>query len=69
MNAVGPGPTATPMTADADPAAEARLRTRSPIGRRLDPTEIAGAVVFLASAEAGAITGQHLLVDGGWTAG
>ncbi len=69
VNAVGPGPTATPMTADADPAAEARLRTRSPIGRRLDPTEIAGAVVFLASAEAGAITGQHLLVDGGWTAG
>ena len=69
VNAVGPGPTATPMTADSDPAAEARLRTRSPIGRRLDPTEVAGAVVFLASAEAGAITGQHLLVDGGWTAG
>jgi 2-deoxy-D-gluconate 3-dehydrogenase len=69
VNAVGPGPTATPMTAGSDAAAEARLMSRSPIGRRLEPSEVAGAVVFLASAEAGAITGQHILVDGGWTAG
>ena len=69
VNAIGPGPTATPMTADPDPGADARLLARSPLGRRLEPGEIAGAVVFLASPAANAITGHHLLVDGGWTAG
>jgi NAD(P)-dependent dehydrogenase (short-subunit alcohol dehydrogenase family) len=68
VNAVGPGPTDTPMTASADAAASAQLLARSPIGRRLDPSEVATSVVFLASPASGAITGQHLLVDGGWTA-
>ncbi len=68
VNAVGPGPTATPMTANTTPEAEAALLSRSPLGRRLEVSEVVGAIVFLASAEAGAITGQHLLVDGGWTA-
>ncbi len=68
VNSVGPGPTATPMTAGAKPADEATLLARSPLGRRMEASEVAGAIVFLASAEAGAITGQHLLVDGGWTA-
>ena len=68
VNAVGPGPTDTPMTASADPAASAQLLARSPIGRRLEPSEVATSVVFLASPASGAITGQHLLVDGGWTA-
>ncbi len=69
VNAVGPGPTETPLTADSTPENEARLLARSPIGRRLQPNEVAGAVVFLASPAATAITGHHLLVDGGWTAG
>ena len=69
VNAVGPGPTATPMTARATPEAEAALLARSPLGRRLEVSEVVGTIVFLASAEAGAITGQHLPVDGGWTAG
>ena len=68
VNAVGPGPTDTPMTASADPAVSAHLLARSPIGRRLEPSEVATSVVFLASPASGAITGQHLLVDGGWTA-
>jgi 2-dehydro-3-deoxy-D-gluconate 5-dehydrogenase len=68
VNAVGPGPTDTPMTASADPAASAQMLVRSPIGRRLEPSEVATSVVFLASPASGAITGQHLLVDGGWTA-
>jgi 2-deoxy-D-gluconate 3-dehydrogenase len=68
VNAVGPGPTDTPMTASADPAASAQMLARSPIGRRLEPSEVATPVVFLASPASGAITGQHLLVDGGWTA-
>jgi NAD(P)-dependent dehydrogenase (short-subunit alcohol dehydrogenase family) len=68
VNAVGPGPTDTPMTASSDATAAAQLASRSPIGRRLTPREVAGAVVFLASPAAAAITGHHLLVDGGWTA-
>jgi NAD(P)-dependent dehydrogenase (short-subunit alcohol dehydrogenase family) len=69
VNAVGPGPTDTPMTASATPEASAQLARRSPIARRLTPEEIAGAVVYLASPAGAAVTGHHLLVDGGWTAG
>ena len=68
VNAVGPGPTETPMTASGDATALAQIVSRSPLGRRLTPSEVAGAVVFLASPAATAITGHHLLVDGGWTA-
>ena len=42
---------------------------RSPIGRRLGPDEVGGAIVFLASREAGVVTGHHLMVDGGWSVG
>ncbi len=68
VNAVGPGPTDTPMTQEGDPNRDigAFLR-RSPLGRRLEPEEIAGAVVFLSSAEAGAVNGHLLLVDAGWS--
>ena len=69
VNAVGPGPTTTPMTAGTDPDADARLLRRSPLGRRLEPSEVAGAVVFLASDAAAAVNGHHLVVDGGWSAG
>ena len=68
VNAVGPGPVDTPLSVSSgrDPS---RPIPRSPLGRRLQPEEVASAVVFLASAAAQAITGQLLLVDGGWTAG
>lgn len=69
VNAVGPGPTDTPMTQHSGARNDARFLERSPIGRRLVPAEIAGAVVFLASDEASAITGHHLLVDAGWSVG
>jgi NAD(P)-dependent dehydrogenase (short-subunit alcohol dehydrogenase family) len=45
--------------------AEAELEQMTPLGRLLEPGEVAAAVVFLASPEAAAINGQTLVLDGG----
>ena len=71
VNAVAPGFTVTPMTAsffENETFVRAATR-RIPLGRLLQPDEIAAAIVFLASPLASAITGVVLPVDGGWTAG
>ncbi len=71
VNAVCPGPTHTGMTghlgAD-DPGRFELLRRAVPMQRWADPTEIAEAIVFLASPAASFITGVALPVDGGVTA-
>jgi meso-butanediol dehydrogenase / (S,S)-butanediol dehydrogenase / diacetyl reductase len=71
VNAVAPGFTLTPMTQDFfdNKTFVAAATKRIPLGRVLQPEEIAGAIVFLASPLASAITGVVLPVDGGWTAG
>jgi NAD(P)-dependent dehydrogenase (short-subunit alcohol dehydrogenase family) len=45
--------------------AEASLAAASPLGRLLDPEEVATAILFLASPGAAAINGQALVIDGG----
>jgi NAD(P)-dependent dehydrogenase (short-subunit alcohol dehydrogenase family) len=70
VNAVAPGVVETPLTAQirADPAWEAAYAAKSALGRWAKPSELAGAVVYLASDAAGFVTGSVLTVDGGWTA-
>jgi len=69
VNAVAPGRTLTAMTAPylADPAAHARGLEHIPAGRYGQPEDIARAIVFLASDAADYVTGETLVVDGGWT--
>ena len=45
--------------------ARAELESMTPLGRLLDPDEVAAAVVFLASREAASINGQTIVLDGG----
>jgi NAD(P)-dependent dehydrogenase (short-subunit alcohol dehydrogenase family) len=55
----------TAATGRTPAAAEAALAQATPLGRLLEPEEVAAAVAFLASPEAAAINGQTLLLDGG----
>jgi NAD(P)-dependent dehydrogenase (short-subunit alcohol dehydrogenase family) len=70
VNAVAPTFVYTPGTEEAlaDPAFRADVLSRIALGRIGKPAEVASAVVFLASPAAALITGQTLLIDGGWTA-
>jgi NAD(P)-dependent dehydrogenase (short-subunit alcohol dehydrogenase family) len=71
VNAVAPTFIATPGTAPAlaDPAFRADVVERiAGLHRVGEPMEVAGAVVFLASPAASLITGDTILIDGGWTA-
>jgi NAD(P)-dependent dehydrogenase (short-subunit alcohol dehydrogenase family) len=52
-------------TARSKEEAEAALAAQSPLGRLLEPDEVAFAVQFLAAPEAAAINGQTLVLDGG----
>lgn len=65
VNAVAPGFTATDMVSTWDERTWRQARSNL-LGRPAEPEEIAGAVAFLASDAARHITGQTLVVDGGY---
>jgi NAD(P)-dependent dehydrogenase (short-subunit alcohol dehydrogenase family) len=72
LNAISPGSIDTPGLNDLLASAEAGKQRREmisaavPLGRLGNPEEIAKAVVFLASDDAGYVTGTELFVDGGF---
>lgn len=68
VNTLGPGFFASEMSAKvADEAYENGIKNNCPMGRRGNPGELNGAMLFLASDASSYVTGQLLLVDGGWT--
>ena len=68
VNAISPGPFPKTDTITKLPEFIERLEQKVPLGRMGQPEELKGAVVLLASDAGSYITGQNLLVDGGWTA-
>ncbi len=70
VNAVAPGVVETPLTRPIkdDPEWYRAYADKAALRRWAQPSEIAGAVVFLVSDAASYVTGSCLFVDGGWTA-
>ncbi|MDP1879119.1 MAG: 3-oxoacyl-ACP reductase [Actinomycetota bacterium] len=68
VNALSPGPVATPLLMELfakDPERAARRLVHIPLGRFGEPEELAAAVAFLASDDSSFITASNFLVDGG----
>lgn len=71
VNAVCPGAIETVMIerfVQHDAAARQGLVAEHPLGRMGRPEEVASAILWLCSHEAGFVTGQHITIDGGYTA-
>lgn len=66
INAIAPGATVTERT-KSDPEYESTWARITPLGKPATVNDIASAALFLVSPDAGHITGQTLIVDGGWT--
>lgn len=68
VNAVAPGAISTPGASKGmDPERIKQTTMMIPLARMGEPQDIAGAVAFLASDYSSYITGQTIVVDGGWT--
>jgi len=68
VNAIAPGLFETEMTTEyPEGYLESAAQSRIVLGRMGDPAELAATLVWLASAAAGYVTGQTIVVDGGFT--
>ena len=67
INCVAPGAVITPRNLEDDPDYEGRWSQLIPMGEAIQTEDIANAVLFLASPASSRITGQAIVVDGGWT--
>lgn len=68
VNCIAPGFIVTPMSSkalDSDPERKRKVLSRTPMGRLGEPSDVANAALFLASAQAKYVTGVVLPVDGG----
>ena len=65
VNAVAPGFIDTDMTKDLPDAVKQQVAALTPVGRFGKPEEVAAAVVYLVSEDAGSITGHTLNINGG----
>ncbi|WP_327302467.1 glucose 1-dehydrogenase [Streptomyces sp. NBC_01298] len=68
INAVSPGATATTMSlrpGEGDAERAERMKDESPVGRVSSTAEVAAAVLYLASPDAGSVVGTDLVIDGG----
>ncbi|MEM7002176.1 MAG: SDR family oxidoreductase [Pseudomonadota bacterium] len=68
VNAIAPGLIQRPGIEDAWPEGVQRWQAAAPLGRLVDPEEIAHAAVYLASTQASCVTGQVLTIDCGLAA-
>jgi NAD(P)-dependent dehydrogenase (short-subunit alcohol dehydrogenase family) len=68
VNAIAPGATLTERTVQREPEFQKTWEALTPTGKVSMPSDIANAALFLLSPLSGQITGQSLVVDGGWTA-
>lgn len=66
VNAIAPGATLTERTLD-DPGYQSVWSNLTPMGRPAYTSDIANAALFMVSDKASHITGQSLIIDGGWT--
>lgn len=68
VNAIAPGATLTERTLQSEEDYQATWERLTPTGAASTPADIAHAALFLLSEQARQITGQSLVVDGGWSA-
>jgi 3-oxoacyl-[acyl-carrier protein] reductase len=67
INAIAPGATITERTMAMEPEYDTTWKKLTPLGKPATTDDIANAALFLLSDHAGHITGQTLVIDGGWT--
>ena len=68
VNTISPGPFPRPSIGDEIPDFVRGAESKVPMGGMGESEEMKGVVVFLASGSSSYMTGQNIVIDGGWTA-